>query len=516
MMLEPGAMRQTDALDLVAQASGILATSFDLAQTLPAVAELCTRECAEYCAIVANTSGAPYVFAESAHDDTLIGKYTDNSVPLPEHLRRLGLDTVLTLPICGRQEILGTFVIASRENDSISDQVRKLCNVLALQIANAIDQAALFERTHRVADRLQRALLPEAFPVIPGVRFHGAYKPASDEAEVGGDWYDAFALPDGRLAISMGDVAGHGLEAATVMGEIRQAMRSVALTDASPADVLGHINEIVNVRGTIGMVTAIFGFYHPQSRVLKYAVAGHPAPVLTMQEGRSAFLPGGGIPLGVSEAVGSEDWTVTLPPHARVTFYTDGMTEYTRNVLDGEAVLLQACASEKVKEAANPAEALQDSVFAHAINRDDAAVLTLVCEDDAIPQEMRFTAIPLIAPIVRASLNHIADTCDLDDEQRFALTLAAGEAIANAVEHAYKGDAPGMVYVRAEIDPQTITLHIEDHGRWRVFEKREERGRGITLMHEMMHSVRITSSHERTRVTLVLRRDGAVDATKSA
>jgi serine phosphatase RsbU (regulator of sigma subunit)/anti-sigma regulatory factor (Ser/Thr protein kinase) len=505
-MLEPGAMRQTDALDLLAKASGILASSFDLAQTLPEVAQLCTRECAEYCAIIASAPVIYEVFAEAAQDDALTGNVANNSEPLPESLRKRGLRSVIAVPIVGRQEILGTFVFASRAVDAFTEDIRKLAAILALQIANALDQTALFERTQRVADRLQRALLPDTFPTAPDVRFCAAYMPASDEAEIGGDWYDAFSLPDGRVAISMGDVAGHGLEAATIMGELRQAMRSVALTDSTPTQVLEHINGIINARGSIGMVTAIFGFYQPKLRVLTYAVAGHPAPALTLNGGRTAFLPGGGIPMGIADSVAAEDWTITLPPDARVTFYTDGMTEYSRNVLDGEEALLHACASPEVMESENPAQALQESLFRNAANRDDAAVLVLAAEGGEVTQEMRFTAIPLIAPIVRASLNHIADECGLSDEQRFAITLAAGEAVANAVEHAYRGEPPGIVSIRARVAPETITLDIEDHGRWRAFERREERGRGITLMHEMMSGVKITSAADRTRVTLTLSR----------
>ena len=214
-MLEPGAMRQRDLLDLIARASGILAASFDLAQTLPEVADLCVREIAEYCAIVANGPNDG-LFVEATADENLRGRVASADVPLPDALRELGLTTVNSYPVCGRQEILGTFIIASRREGAFTEQTRKLANVLALLIANALDQWTLFERTHRVADRLQRALLPETFPQADGVRFFGAYRPASDEAEVGGDWYDAFALPDGRIAVSIGDVAS-----ASGLGHIR-------------------------------------------------------------------------------------------------------------------------------------------------------------------------------------------------------------------------------------------------------------------------------------------------------
>jgi len=513
-MLEPGAMRQTDLLDLIARASGILAASFDLTHTLPEVADLCVHEIAEYCAIVANGPNDG-LFVEASADDNVRGKVANAGAPLPDALRSLGLTTVIAYPVCGRQEILGTFILASRRENAFNEQTRKLANVLALQIANALDQWTLFERTHRVADRLQRALLPESFPKANGVQFFGAYRPASDEAEVGGDWYDAFAVPDGRIAVSIGDVAGHGLEAATVMGEIRQGMRSVALSGQTPAQVLQHINGIINLRESIGMVTAIFGYYEPQTRALTYAVAGHPAPVITIAKGRTAFLPGGGIPLGVASEIDTQDWTVTLPPASAVTFYTDGMTEYARDVLAGEELLLRAAGDITYLAAQNPADALQQSIFGTVQNRDDAAVLTLFCEDGPIPEEMRYTAIPMIAPLIRASLHRFADDSGLGEEERFALTLAVGEAVANAVEHAYRGLPVGMLFIRTGADEHALTVRIEDQGRWRAFERREERGRGITLMHEMMSGVRISSSQDRTTVNLTLARNAREERTAS-
>jgi anti-sigma regulatory factor (Ser/Thr protein kinase) len=375
--------------------------------------------------------------------------------------------------------------------------------VLALQLANALDQAILFERTHRVADRLQRALLPNTFPSVPGAVFHAAYRPASDEAEVGGDWYDAFSLRDGRVAISMGDVAGHGLDAATVMGEIRHAMRSAAVIETSPAAVLQHINSVINLRKGIGMVTAIFAYYVPERRELTYAVAGHPTPMLTIAGGFSGFLPGGGMPLGIEPDIEAHDWTITLPPRSCVIFYTDGMTEYSRDVLAGEARLLEAAIRSFEADFDNPALALQERVFDATANRDDAATLTLSCLDGPLAPEMQFSAIPLAAPIVRALLHRFCDEHSISTPQRFALITAVGEAVANAVEHAYKGERPGNLYVRACAGKDDVTIEVEDHGRWRPFQHRDERGRGIVLMHELMDRVRITSAQNRTVITLV-------------
>lgn len=508
-MVETGAARRPDALDLLAEASALLASSFDLASTLPQVADLCVRKMADYCAIVARHSEGGVSFIEASTDPQLHIEGRDART-LAEALQERGYETVVATPLVARKEHLGTFVVASRGKAAFNGRTQKLANVLALQVANALDQALLFERTHRVADRLQRALLPDTFPKIDGAIFHAAYRPASDEAEVGGDWYDAFALPDGRIAISTGDVAGHGLEAATVMGEIRQAMRTVSVSESSPAAVLQRVNGLLDLRLGIGMVTAIFAYYRPEVRELTYAVAGHPPPVLTIDDGFNGFLPGGGMPLGVDKEVSAADWTFTLPPRSCVFFYTDGMTEYSRDVLAGEERLLEAAVRSFNDDPENPAITLQERIFDATLNRDDAATLTLSCENGDVPEEMSFSAVPLAAPVVRAMLHRFCDRHNLEWSQRFALITAVGEAVANAVEHAYRGEEPGDFSLRTHIDESAITIEVEDHGRWRPFQRREERGRGIVLMHELMDRVRITSSQACTVISLVLARDRAV------
>lgn len=486
----------------------MLASSFELASTLPQVADLCVRKMADYCAIFARHPDGGVSFIEACTDPQLTIDAADART-IAQILVERGYETVVTTPLIARKEQLGTFVVASRGKAAFNGRTQKLTNVLALQVANALDQALLFERTHRVADRLQRALLPDTFPVVPGAIFHAAYRPASDEAEVGGDWYDAFALPDGRIAISMGDVAGHGLEAATVMGEIRQAMRTVSVSEASPAQVLQRVNALLDLRLGIGMVTAIFAYYRPGSRELTYAVAGHPPPVLTIDDGFNGFLPGGGMPLGVDKEVSAVDWTFTLPPRSCVFFYTDGMTEYSRDVLAGEERLLAAAVRSFNEDPENPAITLQERIFDAALNRDDAATMTLLCEDGELPAEMQFSALPVAAPVVRAMLHRFCDRHSLEWSQRFALITAVGEAVANAVEHAYRGEEPGDFSVRMQIDDETVTIEVEDHGRWQPFQRREERGRGIVLMHELMDRVRITSSQSSTVISLVLARNGA-------
>lgn len=510
-----GVAAKPDALDLLAEASARLASSVELSVTLPQVADLCVSRLADYCAIAADHGDAGGISLVEAAREPGVRIAMQDCDRAHELLEAAGYESVVVTPLTGRQEPLGIFVIASREKGAFDGQTQKLAKVLALQIANAIDQSLLFERTYRVADRLQRALLPDSFPRVRGASFHAAYRPASDEAEVGGDWYDAFALPDGRIAISMGDVAGHGLEAATVMGEIRQAMRSTAVNQQSPAAVLEHINSVISLRKGIGMVTAIFGYYEPVRRELTYAVAGHPPPVLAAAGAFNGFLPGGGVPLGVEAAVRASDWTVALPPRSCVVFYTDGMTEYSRDVIVGEQRLIEASARAFESDPENPALALQERIFDAQINRDDAATLTLSCHDGPVPETVTISAIPLAAPLVRAMLHRLCDANEIPEPQRFSLITAVGEAVANAVEHGYRGVTGGMLQIRTSVDEASVVIEVEDRGHWRPFQKREERGRGIMLMHELMDRVRITSEQNRTVVTLCMNRPAEAEEATS-
>lgn len=209
------------------------------------------------------------------------------------------------------------------------------------------------------------------------------------------------------------------------------------------------------------------------------------------------------MPLGVDAKVSASDWTLTLPPRSCLIFYTDGMTEYSRDIFAGEERLLQAGIRAFEADASNPAMALQERVFDARVNRDDAATLTLTCEDGNVPAAMRYSAIPVTAPIVRAMLHRFCEQHTVPETQTFAIITAVGEAVANAVEHAYHGERdPGYFFVRPSMENGVITIEVEDGGRWRPFAPREERGRGMLLMNELMDRVRITSTQGGTNIIL--------------
>jgi anti-sigma regulatory factor (Ser/Thr protein kinase) len=474
--------RLAASLRLLVAASRELSTSFDYAQTLAAVGCLVVPRFAEGFSIEVDEGEIRTALAMSGH---------------------LG-PAALEVPLTARGRTLGVMRVMGPRAEHLIESEFDLWDELALRIATSIDAAQIYAREHHVADTLQRALLPERLPLDDGLAFDAAYLPGTDEAIVGGDWYDAFRLPDGRIAFSIGDVAGHGLRAAIVMGEVRQAFRAAALNPNSPSLVLERANTIVNMRANPVMVTAIFGIVDPRDNVVTYASAGHPPPILGLPGGGVHQLPKDGVPLGIVDEVGASDWTFTIPPGALFTLYTDGLIEYSRDVLVGEARLLEAVQEGLLASHDAPARALIERVFAACTNTDDVATLVVASAD--VPARsfgFTFSALPMAVPIVRRSMQRFAERLGLDEDQRFALLAACGEAIANAVEHAYVG-APGLVRVSAHASHDTLVVSVEDEGKWKPAQRRDERGRGLPLMRALMDAVEIRTHQARTEVRLTM------------
>lgn len=249
---------------------------------------------------------------------------------------------------------------------------------LALQAQSTrqiFELRVLYENEKRIADALQEAFLPKGLPSAPGVELRGAYIPASLRAQVGGDWYDAFELPDKRIVFSIGDVAGHGLEAAVAMSRARQAILAAALEEPDPASVLQRANAAILLQAG-PMVTAICGFIDVAGERIVYATAGHPAPVLARPGSTATFLPQRGYPLGLFGQVEYETFVAEVAAGDLIVFYTDGVVESERDILLGETRLLEAAA--RAVTADDPALFLYDATIGAGPSPDDVAILTVL------------------------------------------------------------------------------------------------------------------------------------------
>lgn len=240
----------------------------------------------------------------------------------------------------------------------------------------AAEARAAYEAEKRVADVLQQAFAERLFPVLPAVAFSATYVPATEQAKIGGDWYDAIQLSKDRVLLAIGDVTGHGIEAVVAMNKARQYLISSALLDATPGNVLQRVNAEL-LRGRSPIITAICGIIDTQTREFTYAAAGHPPPVLFEPETGARLMNFGSLPLGVSSRAQYATQAVRVAPGAMIVLYTDGAIEYSRDLAEGEAALIRAVESAARSGAAEAATAIRDTVFERHNVADDVAILAV-------------------------------------------------------------------------------------------------------------------------------------------
>jgi hypothetical protein len=229
---------------------------------------------------------------------------------------------------------------------------------------------------------LQRSLLPTELPTHPGLRCAARYLPTSAGADVGGDWYDVFALSDGSLALVMGDVAGHDMEAASVMGNLRSALRAYALEGHPPGEVLAHLNRFTSELHAGVMATCVYGIYSADQRTLTWASAGHYPPLLVAPGVAPEYLQAAPVQLPIGAQAGTQyvDTVRPLPPGSRLLLFTDGLIERRGfGVDDGLRALAVA-----VAQARPGAEAMCDDALAACLPdgaaSDDVALLAIATE----------------------------------------------------------------------------------------------------------------------------------------
>ena len=246
---------------------------------------------------------------------------------------------------------------------------------IALRAGLAFTHARAYERERRIAVTLQEASLPQTLPAIDALALSADYRPGSGEAGIGGDWYDAFVLADGRIALTIGDVLGHGLNAAVTMGKLRQAMRSAAYLAPTPNAMLDVADATVRDVSAETYATAIAGIFDPARGEFIFASAGHPGPAMRHADGRVEEFTSPGVLLGLREPGSTETRVIAAPPGSTLVFFTDGLTEATRDVTEGHRRVHAALADAGVTAAGNPAHALVEHVLRGEPAGDDIAVL---------------------------------------------------------------------------------------------------------------------------------------------
>jgi PAS domain S-box-containing protein len=285
------------------------------------------------------------------------------------------------LPLLAAGAPLGALRFSFNRPRRITEEERVFLEALAGQCALAVERAAMYEREHATAETLQRSLLPDKLPLVPGIDLDARYLPVTRNMEIGGDWYDVFRLPDRRLAVTVGDVMGKGLQAAAGMGRVRNALRALALTDPRPAAVLAGLDRLFAATELEEQVTTVsYLVIDPETGEGQAGNAGH-LPTLLLTPGALPVLDQteAGTPLGWPSP--RRQHAFRLPPGSSAVFYSDGLVENRVRGLDsGLDELVRVAASAQEDLLTDPPRLLQyllDHMLAGHEQDDDVTVLVM-------------------------------------------------------------------------------------------------------------------------------------------
>lgn len=417
-------------------------------------------------------------------------------------IRALAPHSTVTVPLKSRGGTIGSLVAFWAETPRrYSDDDVPLFKELTRRAAVAIENARLYEREREIATEFQRAALPISLPSVPGIRFDGIYVPASDRALLGGDWYDALRLSDGRIVVSIGDVAGSGLSAAVIMASMRQVIRGVAQVYADPVAMLDAADRTLKTEHPDIFVTAFVGVFDPITRTLTYASAGHPPPLLREPSGTVYQLQGGSPPIGLRMR-GEEAVSITLPEECLLVFYTDGLIEVERNIIAGQERLLAAVAAPDIASMPNCAEALYKRLLERG-SSDDVVILTLrlVPVERTEPDGKSVTTKRWTFDTSDAETAHRARHAfvqalrdgGMPDEDTGTAELIFGELLGNVVRY-----APGPIDITFDWNDEMPVLHVLDRGPGFTLVPRlpsdllSERGRGLYIVWSLAEDFNVT------------------------
>ncbi|WP_300017874.1 SpoIIE family protein phosphatase [Pseudonocardia sp.] len=377
-----------------------------------------------------------------------------------------------------------------------------------------VDTAALRERyeaAHDVVLTLQRSLLPDGLPVLPGMRIAAHHLVAGGEQAAGGDWFEAVAL-DGTVAAVVGDVVGHGAAASAIMAQLRAVLVEFLLDgddlDTVLARLDGFAGRVPGARGATVCVVLV-----DPGGSLRYVCAGHPPPLVVSVGGGARFLPApGGGPLGVAGPAVTVG-TATLAPGDLLLCYSDGLVERPGQDLTvglteladvassamrtGPGALMSADATDRV------AELTVERMTRHGYH-DDVTVLAVRRTDAAVPDfATEIPAVPARLSTLRRALEVWLTDLGAGESDIASIEIAVLEAVTNSVEHAYAG-ATGTVRVEGTLDGQgRVCMSVIDHGEWRPAPADPgRRGRGLMMMRGCMDTVEIDDTAEGTVLLL--------------
>ncbi|MFF6789700.1 SpoIIE family protein phosphatase [Streptomyces filamentosus] len=476
-------LRRTDRLRLTPDLEGDELVLVADPDPTPA-AELC--EVAPGSALSEVLRGVRPVFGDSAAARTALGELLGTEHPLPRGLR------AILAPLRGRRRVIGAAVLLRRpEQPAFEPDDLLVAAQLATHTALGIDKAVLYGREAYIADELQRTMLPDSLPQPTGVKLASRYLPAAETARVGGDWYDAIPLPGSRVALVVGDVMGHSMTSAAIMGQLRTTAQTLAGLDLPPQEVLHHLDEQAQRLGENRMATCMYAVYDPVSHRITVANAGHPPPILLHLDGRAEVLR---VPAGAPIGVGGVDFEAVeldAPAGATLLLYTDGLVESRlRDVWTGIEQLrerLAAAAQLTGPDHAPPLEALCDDVLdmLGPGDRDDDIALLAARFDGIAPSDVAYWFLePEDAAPGRARrlARRALARWDLE-ELTDSVELLISEVVTNAVRYAERPVTLRLLrtdVLRCEVGDDSPQLPRQRRAR-----ETDEGGRGLFLVNRL-------------------------------
>jgi serine phosphatase RsbU (regulator of sigma subunit)/anti-sigma regulatory factor (Ser/Thr protein kinase) len=430
--------------------------------------------------------GVRPVFADAPAARAALPELLGDDLPIP------GGQRAILAPLRGRRRVIGAALFLRRpERLAFEADDLLVAAQLATHSALGIDKAVLYGREAYIADELQRTMLPETLPRPTGVRLASRYLPAAETARVGGDWYDAIPLPGSRVALVVGDVMGHSMTSAAIMGQLRTTAQTLAGLDLPPQEVLHHLDEQAQRLGTDRMATCLYAVYDPVSHRITIANAGHPPPVLLHLGGRAEVLR---VPPGAPIGVGGVDFEAVeldAPAGATLLLYTDGLVESRlRDVWTGIEQLrekLAAVAALTGPDHPPPLEALCDEVLdmLGPGDRDDDIALLAARFDGIAPSDVAYWFLePEDAAPSRARrlARHALARWGMED-MTDSVELLVSEVVTNAVRYASRPVT--LRLLRTDVLRCEVGDDVPQLPRLRQARHTDEGGRGLFLVNRL-------------------------------
>jgi anti-sigma regulatory factor (Ser/Thr protein kinase)/putative methionine-R-sulfoxide reductase with GAF domain len=415
-------------------------------------------------------------------------------------LREKGIRSLLGVPLIVEGQLIGVLHVGSLQPRTFGQNDLSVLQLAAARAAPAIERASLAEaldHEHKVSRALQRSLLPKNLGAIVGVRMAARYLPAREE--VGGDWYDMFELPRGRVGIGIGDVVGHGIDAAALMGRLRTALHSYAIEGHGPGRTLELVDRFVQSLNEPAMATAAYAVFDTYTSTLHYATAGHLPPIVVSESDARLLEVTPAPPLGAFPYGRCPEHEFSLEEGEMLFMYTDGLVERRGIPLsDGMEALVKA-----VRGATTPEDActsaVADLVPLEGLG-DDVAIVAVQNSPVPAALHLRLPAEPKTLAQVRRILRPWLRERGGGETDVAEVTIAVSEACANAIEHAYS-PAPATFELHASGRNGEIVVTVRDEGQWRVA-RGENRGRGLAIIAAAMDDVQIDRTGRGTEVVM--------------